>query len=272
LSQEVGTNFEVLVVDSSPVSVGDWLRTTFPSVQLLHSASRLYPGAARNLGVEQSSAEVLAFVDADVILAPGWLDAAHRKLLSNPGIVAVGGVIANANPSHLASKLQYWAEFSDYMPGQKGGVRPALSSSNLLIHRKQFQNHGGFDAALRMGEDLLFSLQFPGKLYLEPAACVSHFNRTRFGSVLPHLRSLGYWSGLLRTRVDLPGSWLSAAPSSLAYSLVPYRTIRILHRVLRSDTRQGLEALLYSPLLLMVLTWWAKGFAAGIRDGKEKDL
>jgi GT2 family glycosyltransferase len=52
---ETETRFEVIVVDSSEHGTAKLVAVKFPEVTLLTRAERLYPGGARNLGVERAA-------------------------------------------------------------------------------------------------------------------------------------------------------------------------------------------------------------------------
>jgi glycosyltransferase involved in cell wall biosynthesis len=67
---------EVLVVDyDCPHGTAEWIRTNHPSVSLVEIKNEpLFNVAkARNVGASRSSGDVLCFVDADVVLAEGYL-------------------------------------------------------------------------------------------------------------------------------------------------------------------------------------------------------
>ena len=91
--------FEVVVVDSSRDGTAKQIAATFPEVTLVTSTSRLYPGDARNLGVERARTEILAFIDTDCIVDARWIEeiaAAHRT-----DVLAAGGSVENANPESV---------------------------------------------------------------------------------------------------------------------------------------------------------------------------
>src|SRR3982750_2424346 len=64
--------FEVIVVDSSTDGTGELIASRFPDGLLVPSERRLYPGDARNVGVERASGRIFAFTDADCVVDPDW--------------------------------------------------------------------------------------------------------------------------------------------------------------------------------------------------------
>lgn len=265
-AQETGRSFEVLVVDSSGGEITDWIRSSFPRIRIIPSQKRLYPGAARNLGAECSKGSTLAFVDADVILSREWLETmlGSRERMEDTGMV--GGAIINDNPQTLWSRVLYWIEFSEFLPGQPAGPRQVLPSCNLLIPKELFQRSGGFRNDLAMSEDFEFSSRIPGPHYFEPRAQIFHHHRSRWRSVIHHLRQLGYWSG--RTRGE--GTQNLRMPPLLLIPLLPfYRLWRIVIRAFCSSQREGLDVVLHTPFLMTGLFFWTLGFYGGVRSRRE---
>ena len=66
-------NYEIIVVnDGSTDSTGELLKK-FPAVKVI-TTEGIGPAAARNLAIESSAGEYLAFTDGDCIIHPEWLN------------------------------------------------------------------------------------------------------------------------------------------------------------------------------------------------------
>jgi len=79
--------FEVIVVDyGCPQGAFEWCRelnaASLLAVRVLDGITPFNLSRARNIGAAHSAAGVLAFVDADMRLAPTWLAAACRSILA----------------------------------------------------------------------------------------------------------------------------------------------------------------------------------------------
>ncbi|MEQ1803546.1 MAG: glycosyltransferase family A protein, partial [Gammaproteobacteria bacterium] len=116
LAQVTTLEYEVLVVDSGTDDTAEVVRRYAPRVQLIRSPARLFPGPARNLGLRQARAPLVAFTDTDCLPDPGWLDALHR---ASAGLTAVGGRILNGTPDSLCGTALYLTEFVEF-----AGVTP----------------------------------------------------------------------------------------------------------------------------------------------------
>ncbi len=230
----------------------------------MHNPVRLYPGEARNLGARIVEGEYLAFIDADVILQENWLIRLYSRLISIPGIKAAGAVIFNANPEAVPSRILYWLEFSEFLPGSRSGFRSYLSSSNLLLRRNDFLESPGFDSKFAMSEDMVLSRFFSGKMFLDSTTSICHRHRADKKEVQAHLKKLGFWGGRMRASGSGRGT-LFARLKWLTLLLPFYRTLAVLRRVIKADPGQFLQAAALSPLVFMGSCYWAAGFFNGLQ-------
>lgn len=144
---------EVVVVDDgspTPVAAPEGVRV------LRHQRSR-GPGAAREAGWRSTDLPVVAFVDAEVVPAAGWLPGllAH---LADPAVGAVAPrTVAAGGSGRLAA---YDADRSplDLGPAEAtvrpGSLVPYVPTAALVVRRTALEAAGGFDPDLRFGEDV----------------------------------------------------------------------------------------------------------------------
>jgi glycosyltransferase involved in cell wall biosynthesis len=102
-------------------------------------------GAARNLGVENSSGEFIAFIDADDLWTPDKLAQQILALDQNPGAdIVLGHIRQFISPDLDAATAQKIACPAEPMPG--------YSASSIFVTRTMFQRVGPFQAELIYGE------------------------------------------------------------------------------------------------------------------------
>lgn len=168
-------------------------------IRLLRQERNIGQSAARNLAATVASGAVLAFIDNDCVAEPGWL----RELLpylDDPAIAVVGGrIVAPPMPGAVAafeavrSPLDMGATESDVAPDAAVSYLPTC---NLLVRREALLAQGGFDPALRVGEDVDFiwrALRAGHRARYVPAGRVVHEHRIR-------------WIDWLRRRADYGSS------------------------------------------------------------------
>jgi GT2 family glycosyltransferase len=191
LFPQLGPGVEVLVADSSTDGTQELLQAQYPWVQLLRSERRLFPGAARNLAIAASSGDILAFIDADCIAAPGWIqrsiDAQQRW-----GPV-VGGSVDNANPADRVGWIYYFCEFAAWMPGQKAAWMIDIPTCCLTIDRSVFKWAGPFRSN-GYSSDTAFHWRLAQagiRTRFDPQLRVAHINPSGYRGVLRKMRMHG---------------------------------------------------------------------------------
>ena len=171
---------QVIVVDDGSTD------STVADVALAHGATLLRhphnrgPAAARNTGLRHASTELIAFVDADVAVTPGWLDplAAH---FDDPRVGAVAPRVRATSDPGLLGRYQRAHSSLDMGPRPElvspGAPLGYVPSAALVVRRSCVPD---FDEGLRVGEDvdLIWRLVDGGAMVrYEPAATVDHATR-----------------------------------------------------------------------------------------------
>ena len=205
---------EVIIVDDAsdhPIRVDNAL--------ILRNEVALGPGAARNLGAQRSTKEVLLFVDADVLSLDEELFASLRLLAHRQIVALAPRVIEEGHPSPLdlgASPTMVDGKHLNHLPG-----------AVLAIDRRRFEAVGGFAEDLRLGEDvdLINRICSPDYLaiYAPGSVCVHHSQPlvTR----LIKAATYGYSVGHLRKRTALTLTpQLKDAPFLAWATLAPFAT------------------------------------------------
>ena len=148
-SQELEGDYELLVVDDGSSDRTAAIATATPGVRLLRQPPR-GPGSARNLGAGHARGAVLAFCDADVFPAAGWL-AAGVAALRDAELVQ-GRVIADPETPLGPFDRTIWVT----------SAHGLWETANLFVARELFDRLGGFEDWLRprsgkaLAEDVWF--------------------------------------------------------------------------------------------------------------------
>lgn len=113
---------------------------------------RMTIAGLRNLGARSTSASLLAFLDADILVPPDWLELAMTRF--NSGFNGALGFTDKA-PIGASWVGRVWGNRSDSPHSDK--ETDFLPGRNILITRAAFDAVGGFDETLTTCEDKDFS-------------------------------------------------------------------------------------------------------------------
>jgi GT2 family glycosyltransferase len=164
--QRASTPADVLVVDDGSTDATPEVAARF-GVRVLASRRRRGLNAARNAGLREARGDLIAFVDDDVFVPPGWLDALIEGARRYPDAEAFGGPIR--------------ARLEGHPPRSCGREDPPITTldlgpvdvdaemvwgANFAVRRSAVQRIGEFDESLDRGhgdeEDWLLRLRAAG--------------------------------------------------------------------------------------------------------------
>lgn len=184
-AQDVAEPFEVIVVDSGSDGCHEYLGSAHPDVRVVRSERRLYPGPARNRGVEAARGEVIAFVPDDGVVRSDWL---RRRLERHrEGFDAVGGSITNGTPGHPVGTAGYLLEYSALIPSERVLAEQAIPHC-LSYTRDLLKRVGPYPEDTETGEDTLLNERIARSgvsVAYDPEIQLAHRNLRR---LVPYLR------------------------------------------------------------------------------------
>jgi glycosyltransferase involved in cell wall biosynthesis len=202
---------EVLVVDdASEDATAEAARAA--GARVLRAKTRRNAGGARNIGIEASSGDVLAFLDADVAAPADWLARVRTTFESNPDVVAVGGCVRSGRPG-LWGDLDLYLNHSEWIGGRPSfkGLIPTLG----VAYRRPAVGPVRF-VETNLGEDASFGaavLARGGKLWYDSGIIMTH-RHERLDRKTFLARQVNAGRTIYRTRVlhDRPGRILVRFP------------------------------------------------------------
>jgi glycosyltransferase involved in cell wall biosynthesis len=93
LAQRTGAEHEIVVVDDGAADATAAVVGARPGVRHVAHGETRGLNAARNTGLREARADLIAFVDDDVLVPPGWIDALVEGAARHPRAEAFGGPI-----------------------------------------------------------------------------------------------------------------------------------------------------------------------------------
>lgn len=158
-------DFELIVVDDgSTDGTADIVRANRDErIFLVVSESNRGAAAARNLGVSQSTGEVICFLDSDDVWLCTFLARSVEKLQQTPEAVFVYALLVNGPRWTLEGAGKFREALT------QGFVSITIT---MAVRRSAFLSVGGFDESLKMcqDDDLCFKLVRTGAFALIPEA------------------------------------------------------------------------------------------------------
>jgi GT2 family glycosyltransferase len=281
-------DLEVIVVDNRPARRGAWptLAPLMADDKRLRYVAEPRPGlsVARNRGVSESEADVVAFTDDDVVADPGWLDWLLQPFREPAVGVSCGMVLPLALRNESQKLFERYGGFSkglqrrsyDLALGQAPGrlLYPFINGvvgvgNSMAFRRDELVAGGGFDPALGAGspgrageETCAFSSAIlrGARVVYEPRALCWHEHREDSDALRGQVYGYGVSVGAILTRalVSDPRFCATAAralPLALnARRRMPKRSTATARRALDAGGRPAhlgrarIEGIVHGPL------------------------
>ena len=206
---------EIIIINDNSTDKTKEIISKHSDLKIINNKNNLGLGYNRNLGIQNSSNEIIASIDSDVELDKKWLENIIISLKKN-NIVMCGG---NMIEKYTSNKINAWREkYYNQSWGNSDILNPSfLYGCNTILLKSYWEKTKGYDENLKTnGEDIDFCLEivnsFGRNFSTEPKAVVHHpwwnngertyrrFFRWAYGdSNLPALHPQHRWRNLPNT-------------------------------------------------------------------------
>jgi GT2 family glycosyltransferase len=212
-------NFEIVVVDNAPRTdaTREAVAAEFGGDPNIRYVREPRPGlsCARNRGVAEANADIVAFTDDDIRVDPWWLIGIARGFGAAPDVACVTGLIATAeleNAEQLYFHLhEEWGvgcerrlfdltKHRDDSPLYPYSAGIYGAGANFALSRHALKELGDFDEALGAGTpsgggedlDMFMRVILSGhRIVYEPSAMLWHFHRTDLAALSRQMVAYG---------------------------------------------------------------------------------
>jgi GT2 family glycosyltransferase len=253
--------FEVILMDSDPSpETHCFVEEQFPKTRYIYSPSRLLPHAASNKLLDVAGGQLLAFIDPDIYLPPGWLAemvAVHSQR---------GGVIESAMSCYGTRWLDNGAhlcKFDNWLPG--GPVRQIEigPTAVMVCTRSAVERVGGFEGGYMLGDTVLswaFTQAGIPIWFCPGIVGLLHHYHSDWPSIVQERFLRGKEFGYLRVKHEHWGR-LQILRHSLISLIIPMRLVGLVWRAFKNAARArlALNFLWHSPVVVSGEAAWLAG-------------
>jgi glycosyltransferase involved in cell wall biosynthesis len=177
LKQPPDNLHEIIVVDNASVDKTAEIARSFDKVRVVYEPQKGLT-RARQRGFLEAQTELIAYVDADTHIVPGWYDILNDAFSRDPELVCLSG------PYDYNYDLNAWQRFwvrlymwlVSLLPRAK---KPVVFGGNFVVKKQALEKIGGFDIEIEFyGEDTnlarrlasIGKVKFDQRFYLRTSA------------------------------------------------------------------------------------------------------
>jgi mycofactocin system glycosyltransferase len=212
----------VIVVDDGSGD-GSPARAAEAGATVIPNAGHRGPAGARNTGLRAARTELVAFLDADCAVEPGWRTGLAGLLAADERLGLVAPRVRSAAEDSAIGRYERFAGPLDLGPAASlvGPERRVsyLPAAALVGRRETLLEVGGFDETMRYGEDvdLVWRLAAAGRAarYV-PSREVAHLPRTTVGDLARQRAGYGSSAPVLARRHGALAAPLRSGPHATA--------------------------------------------------------
>jgi glycosyltransferase involved in cell wall biosynthesis len=154
-------NIEIIVIDDGSADNSIEVLESYKDKIIWFGQPNSGVSKARNSGVSKSSGELIAFLDADDLWLPEKIEKQVKVFVENEDIGLVHCSYADFDNTGAALEthsdgMEGWVH-TDMLKFERSVILAV--GSTVVVKRKAFEESGGFDEQLRVGEDWEFCYQ-----------------------------------------------------------------------------------------------------------------
>jgi GT2 family glycosyltransferase len=171
LKRQTFKDFEVIVVDDCSKDGSLAVAKRFGAKAILQKKNG-GPAKARNRGIREAKADIIALTDSDVVVTKDWLKSIIELFRKNPKAGVLMGNTKIPSAGYIGDSISELgfpgganAGFENMWHVDKDGFTDHITSCNFAVRKSVFDKYGVFDESFPLagGEDPELSFRFAKK-------------------------------------------------------------------------------------------------------------
>ncbi len=238
--------------------------------KLIETPKPVNAAVARNIGIQDSDADIYLFIDSDCLPEKNWISAMVNKVAQGWQVIG-GGVSVDGNAYlPLIYNLSMLHEFLSTQAEREVNYLPTL---NLAVIRSVIEKVGLLDERLARSQDLDWTMRMVNagfKVLFYPDALVSHQpDIPNFGQIWKQFYRSGFYSSQIRRKNRaIPSFFLLRLPM-FWYLFSPLIALGITVRNLL-QTKAAWKYLYAMPGVYLSKIAWCIGAGDGSKKGNQQ--
>lgn len=243
-------DYEIVVADNGTPGGVDALAREFPGVNFIHAAEK-GAACARNAALASARGRAIAFIDADCVAAPDWIERGLEGL--EDAELSGGKIIVTVENKDRPTPVEAFEQVFAFRQRDYVGKKRFSATANLFARRDAALAIGPFTNGLsedvdwcRRGAALGFRLAF------NPKSIVSHPARRDWSELIRKWERIvaERWTGFDRTGALGALRWILLAAAT-ALSTAPH-----LLQVITSAELKSARDRIAAASVLARIRWW----------------
>jgi GT2 family glycosyltransferase len=238
---------EIVVADNGSTDTSATVARSHHATVLSLPGIRL--GALRNRAAAAAKGQILAFVDADHEIVPGWIGAAVEAL-DGASVAAAGAACVPPEPGTWVQRLY------DRLRSHPVQAQPVdwLGSGNMAVQQAAFTAVNGFDESLETCEDVDLCRKIRAQgltIVADPRLRNTHFGDPQ---TLRHVFFGEMWRGRDNIRVSLrsPRTWRSLISAAIPVAVLASLVVAVVGLLSVTAIGAGVAAVAMAMVLLLI--------------------
>lgn len=262
-NNNVDFSYEIIIIDSSTDNTCEIIENKYKNIYIYRFTDRKYPESARNIGIEKSLGEIIAFLDADCVAEKYWLKEIVKNHSKYPDLV-IGGTVANGNTKTSTGWAAYFSQLSCLMPGGRRRWVGNMGAANISYKRRVFELFGYYlEGTYSADTEFHWRVGQSGhKLLFIPSIIVYHRYLGDLTTYLLHEYERGQSFALVRTKYQK----FTLLKRVLYATSFPLIAMKLIARVILNNlsNRYYLKNFLsHLPLTTLGVICWSIGESTG---------